>query len=408
MLDILNGVTVVDLTSNVAGPFCTLILRDLGATVWKVEPPDAGDVVRRWPPFTADGVSTTFTALNRGKQSVCLDLKTDTGRAAFLALVGAADVLVDSVRPGSMEKLGLTAEVLAARNAGLVRARISAFGATGGRAGAPGFDAVIQAYTGLMDLTGYPGQPPARVGTGLVDFGTGMWAALGVLAALLDAERDGARQGAHRHGARQGAHRHGARQGAEGNGARRGADVSATLFGTAVGFLMHHLASVELAGVVPARIGTAQHNTAPYEAIAAADGLVMVGVTGPALWQAFCTAIGDPDLAADPRYADNGKRVAARAELHERIETVTRTMTTAALADRLTGAGVPCSPIRDVAALAADPELAATGLWQESAHGRTAVIPLAVDGATADGAAPAPALGEHTDRVLAAVEGAVR
>lgn len=379
MLDILNGVTVVDLTSNVAGPFCTLILRDLGATVWKVEPPDTGDVVRRWPPFTADGVSTTFTALNRGKQSVCVDLKTDTGRAAFLAMVGTADVLVDSVRPGSLEKLGLTAEALAARNPDLVRARISAFGASGTRAGAPGFDAVIQAYTGLMDLTGYPDQPPARVGTGLVDFGTGMWAALGVLAALLDRHRG-----------------------------RQGADVSTTLFGTAVGFLMHHLASVELAGVVPARIGTAQHNTAPYEAIAAADGLVMVGVTGPALWRAFCTAIDDPTLAEDARYADNGKRVAARGELHERIETVTRAMTTAELADRLTLAGVPCSPIRDVAELAADPELAATGLWQESAHGRAAVIPLVIDGTTANGSAPAPTLGEHTEQVLTAVEGAAR
>lgn len=380
MLDILSGITVVDLTSNVAGPFCTLILRDLGATVWKVEPPDTGDVVRRWPPFTADGVSTAFTALNRGKQSVCLDLKTDAGRAAFLAMVGTADVLVDSVRPGSLEKLGLTAHELTARNPDLIRARISAFGASGGRAGAPGFDAVIQAYTGLMDLTGYPDQPPARVGTGLVDFGTGMWAALGVLAALLDRERGG----------------------------RRGADVSATLFGTAVGFLMHHLASVELAGVVPARIGTAQHNTAPYEAVAASDGLVMVGVTGPALWQAFCTAIDDPALAADPRYADNGKRVALRGELHERIETVTSRMTSEELADRLTRAGVPCSPIRDVAELAADPELAATGLWQRSAHGKAAVIPVAIDGATANGAAPAPVLGEHTDQVLTAVEGAIR
>ncbi|HEX5118405.1 MAG TPA: CoA transferase [Pseudonocardiaceae bacterium] len=379
MLDILSGVTVVDLTSNVAGPFCTLILRDLGATVWKVEPPDTGDVVRRWPPFTDDGVSTTFAALNRGKQSVCVDLKTDAGRAAFLAMIGTADVLVDSVRPGSLEKLGLTAEALAARNPDLVRARISAFGASGTRAGAPGFDAVIQAYTGLMDLTGYPDQPPARVGTGLVDFGTGMWAALGVLAALLDRQRG-----------------------------RQGADVSTTLFGTAVGFLMHHLASVELAGVVPARIGTAQHNTAPYEAIAASDGLVMVGVTGPALWQAFCTAIDDPALAEDPRYADNGRRVAARGELHERIETVTRAMTTEELAGRLTRTGVPCSPIRDVAELAADPELAATGLWQESAHGKAAVIPLMIDGTTANGSAPAPMLGEHTEHVLASVEGAVR
>lgn len=373
MLAVLTGITVLDLTSNVAGPFCTLILRDLGATVWKVEPPDTGDVVRRWPPFAPDGTSTTFAALNRGKQSVCVDLKSEQGRAAFLGLVERADVLVDSVRPGSLERMGLGQSRLAEHNPGLVRARISAFGPHGSRAGAPGFDAVIQAYTGLMDLTGHPDQPPARVGTGIVDFGTGMWAALGVLGALLERAR---------------------------SGGEPGVDVSATLFGTAVGFLMHHLASVELAGVVPVRIGTAQHNTAPYEAIAAADGLVMVGVTGEALWQAFCAAIDDQELAADPRYADNGRRVAVRHELHERIEKVTRAMTAAELADRLVRAGVPCSPIRDVAALAADPELTAAGLWQQAPHGRAAVIPLTVDGAMADGSLAVPGLGEHTDAVL--------
>ncbi|HEY1622855.1 MAG TPA: CoA transferase [Streptosporangiaceae bacterium] len=372
MLDILSQVKVLDLTTNVAGPFCTLILADLGASVWKVEGPE-GDVVRRWPPFAADGTSTAFVALNRGKQSVQLDLKQPAGRMAFLRLARAADVMVSSVRPGGLDRLGLDRATLAAQNPGLIVADISAYGGRGERGGRPGYDAVIQAYTGLMDLTGYPGQPPARVGTGLVDMGTGMWAALGIVSSLLNRERDG-----------------------------QGADVHATLFGTAVGFLVHHLAAVELAGAAPTRIGTAQHNTAPYEAFACSDGMVMVGVTSQGLWRVFCQAVGAPELADHPDYCSNDARVLARAKLHEVLESRSRSLSCAEFAARLEAAGVPCSPIRTVADLAADPVLDQAGLWQLTEHGgNAAAVPLYLgDQAPAIGSR-APALGMHTSQVLA-------
>lgn len=374
MLEVLNGMTVVDLTSNVAGPYATMVLHDLGATVWKIESPE-GDVVRRWPPFAADGTSTTFLALNRGKKSIILDLKTEEGRAALRAMLAHADALVSSMRPGAMDRLGLTATKLTTVNPRLVCADISAFGGLGPRGNQPGFDAVIQAYTGIMDLTGYPDQPPARVGTGIVDIGTGMWAALGVVGALLQRERDGV-----------------------------GRAVSATLFGTAVGFLVHHLASVEHARVVPTRIGTAQHNSAPYEAFAAADGMVMVGVTGPILWQRFCSAIGWPKLALHPEYLTNDLRVANRAVLHEVIEERTRQLVVADLVGRLSEHGVPCSPVRTVAELIGDEQLHEAGLWQPTKHGGSAAVtPLRIGGTGSQVGASAAALGADTADVLTAV-----
>jgi crotonobetainyl-CoA:carnitine CoA-transferase CaiB-like acyl-CoA transferase len=375
MLDILKDVTVIDLTSNVAGPFCTLILKDLGATIWKIESPDGGDVVRRWPPFAADGVSTTFVALNRGKQSVALDLKKQPDLAALFRMVERAEVLVSSMRPGSLHRLGIDAQKVAAINPRLIYADISAFGGMGARGGQPGFDAVLQAYTGLMDLTGYPDRPPARVGTGLLDLGTGMWTALGVLSAMLRRDREGA-----------------------------GVEVSATLFGTAVGFLMYHLASVELAGLVPHRIGTAQHNSAPYEAFSTSDGMVMVGVTSPSLWRRFCQAIGDPDLATHADYLTNDLRVEHRLALHELVQSRTRLLSRSDLVRSLEEAGVPCSPIRTVGELVSDPQLEAAGIWQQTAHGgRAAAIPLRIGSDLPEIGSTAATLGADTRTVLSAV-----
>jgi CoA:oxalate CoA-transferase len=380
VLDVLSGVTIVDLTSNVAGPFATMVLADLGATVWKVEPPGVGDVTRRWPPFAPDGTSTVFLALNRGKRSVALDLKDETGRRALLALVARADVLVSSLRPGSLARLGLGPDVLAEHNPSLICSDISAYVGLCDRGNQPGFDAVIQAYTGLMDLTGYPDQPPARVGTGIVDFGTGMWTALGVVSALLRRERGGPDR-------------------AEGAGQQ----VSATLFGTAVGFLVHHLAAVEFAGASPSRIGTAQHNSAPYEALATVDGMVLVGVTSEPLWLRFCAAIEAPELTADPNYTGNDRRVANRAVLHAQLERYTGRLTVDALVARLEEFGVPCSPVRSVADLAADPQLAASGLWQPTVHGgNAAATPLRFDGSAATVGELAPSLGSDTETTLTA------
>jgi crotonobetainyl-CoA:carnitine CoA-transferase CaiB-like acyl-CoA transferase len=371
VLDLLNGFTVLDLTSNVSGPFCTMVLADMGATVWKIEPP-SGDVVRNWPPFGSDGMSTTFAALNRGKRSIILDLKAPDDQVRFSELAKRADVLVTSMRPGALQALGIEPSELQRSNPALVIADITAFGGRGERGGNPGFDAVLQAYTGLMDLTGYPQQPPARIGTAILDIGTAMWSALGIVSALLARERG-----------------------------YPAPTTSATLFGTAVGFLVHHLASVELADVEPHRIGTAQHNSAPYEAICARDGMVMLGVTSDPMFRRLATTLGLPGLATDERFITNAARVHNRSLLCTAIESVTSTMSCDEVLELFESAGVPCSKVRSVAELADDPQLEAAGLWHHSAHGgRLAVAPVTMDGQTPALARPAPVLGADTDTVL--------
>ncbi|MGH3756999.1 CaiB/BaiF CoA transferase family protein [Actinophytocola sp.] len=372
MLEQLSGIRVLDLTSNVAGPFGTLVLRDLGADVLKVESP-AGDPVRSWPPFTPDGRSTTFAALNRGKRSVAVDLKDPDGRRVLLELAGDADVVVESMRPGVMDRLGLSWDVLHAANQRLVYTSISAFGGVGPLADRPGYDAIIQAYSGIMNLTGEPDGPPVRVGTGLIDMGTGMWAALATIAALRQREVSGA-----------------------------GARVSATLLGTAVGFLFHHLASIDLAGVVPRRLGTGQHNTAPYEAIPASDGFVMVGAANDTLWQRFCDALGDDGRLRDsPLFATNADRVRNRARLVAAAGELAGELTTAELAARFEKAGVPASAVRDTAELLGDPQVHAMELLQPWGEHRLGVVPVSVDGrmSTVDGSLAA--LGAHGREVLA-------
>ncbi len=368
----LDGVLVVELASNVAGPFTGLVLRDLGARVLKIENPARGDDVRGWPPYR-DGQSAPFAALNRGKSSVALDVTSHSGREAMLRLVAGADVFIESLRPGKADQLGLGFTDLEAANPRLVYCSISGFGRGGPRGGEAGFDAIVQAYSGLMDLTGYPDGPPARVGTGIIDFGTGLWAAIGILAAL-------------------------SRRNATGRGGR----VEGVLLGTAVGLLMHHIASVTMAGKVPTRAGTAQHNAAPYEAIPAADGLFMVGVTNDSLWRRLCIGLSCSELVGDPRFADNAGRVANRDALIDLLSAAVGTRTAADAVARLRQAGVPASEIRSIGSLPDDEQVVALGLIQEFAGGeRLAVSPIFLDGRAPDlvGAA-VPDLGATTNAVL--------
>jgi crotonobetainyl-CoA:carnitine CoA-transferase CaiB-like acyl-CoA transferase len=371
MLEQLSGIRVLDLTSNVAGPFGTLILRDLGADVVKVESP-AGDTVRGWPPFTADGRSTTFAALNRGKRSVALDLKDPDGRRLLLDLAAHADVLVESMRPGVLDRLGLSWDVLHAANPRLVYTSISAFGGVGPFADRPGYDAIIQAYSGIMSLTGEKDGPPVRVGTGVIDMGTGMWAALATIAALRQREVTGT-----------------------------GVRVSATLLGTAVGFLFHHLASIELAGVTPRRVGTAQHNTAPYEAIPAADGFVMVGAANDTLWRRFCDALGDDGRLRDsPLFTTNADRVRNRDRLVALAGELAGELTAEELAARFAKAGVPASAVRDTAELLDDPQVHAMELLAPWGEQRLGVVPVSMDGRTSTLDGSLAALGAHGREVL--------
>lgn len=364
----LDGTLVADCTTNIAGPFASLVLSDLGARVVKVEAPD-GDASRHWPP-SVDSQTTTYTALNRGKESVVLDARTPAGRRAIEELAARADVFLESMRPGKAEALGLGWEQLRHRNPALVYASVNAFGDTGPMSGLPGFDAIVQAYSGIMDLTGRPDGEPNRVGAAVIDVGTGMWTAIAVLGALLDRRAGG--------------------------GGRR---VQATMLGTAASFLAHHLASVRLAGVVPHRLGTAQHNFAPYECVRASDRPVMVGVNSEDMWRRFCEAVDDGRLAGDARFADNRGRVEHRGALVAQIEALTCGLTADELVGRLTAAGIPAAVVRGVADLAADPQLDALRLWGTTREGWP-VTRIPVEG-TREDVGPVASLGEHTAAVLA-------
>ena len=279
----LSGVRVIDVTTSLAGPYCTEVLAALGADVIKVEPP-AGDEARTWGPPFWNGESTMFLAMNAGKRSVALDLR--RGTDVVLRLVERADVFVQSLRPGLATELGVDAETLRARNPRLVHCSITSFGRTGPWAKRPGYDPLAQAAGGIVSVTGEPDRPGVRVGVSLVDQGTGMWAALGVLAALMERERTG-----------------------EG----RALDVS--LYETAIAYMAYHVTGYLGSGAVPGRTGTGFPSIAPYQVFHTADGEVMVAAGNDRLFGALCDVLGLPELRADERFASNPSRVAHRDEL---------------------------------------------------------------------------------------------
>ena len=363
----LDGTTVVDFTSNIAGPSATLVLADLGARVLKVEPP-GGDVSRAWTP-QVDGMATVFAAFNRGKESIVVDGKRAEGRRLLHRLIGHADVFIESMRPGKAAALGLGWHELHAINPELVYCSINAFGDVGPMAGAAGLDAIIQAYSGLMHLTGYPDGDPARVGGAVIDVGTGMWSALGIMGALLQRQRDGC-----------------------------GRQVPVAMLGTAVGFLMHHLTSTRLAGVEPQRLGTAQHNFAPYQAVRTADQMGMLGINSDAMWVRAAAMLGGAPLGSDPRFATNGARMANRVELIAALERLTVALPAAEVVARLTRADVPASVVRTLGALATDPQLDALGLWGTTARG--SVLPCTPVADVNVSISDVPSVGEHTRLIL--------
>src|SRR5581483_675299 len=309
----LAGTVVLDLTQNVAGPFCTQILGDLGAEVVKVERPGRGDETRAWAPPRWGSESAAFLALNRNKRSLALDVKAAEAREILGRLARRADVLVQSFRPGGAEALGVDAATTRAANPRLVHCSVTAFGTRGPLRDLPGYDPMMQAYAGLMSLTGHPGQPPTRAGTSLVDMGTGMWAAIAILAALRERDRTG-----------------------------RGSEVTTALFDTALAWIPYQLLGYLGSGRVPGPHGSGAGIIVPYQAFPTADGWLMIAAPTDALFGRLCDALGCPALAADPRFASNPVRVEHRAALITRLEEETRRVPTAALLERLRGAGVPC------------------------------------------------------------------
>jgi crotonobetainyl-CoA:carnitine CoA-transferase CaiB-like acyl-CoA transferase len=372
----LEGIVVVDLTQNVAGPFCTQILGDMGADVVKIERPGRGDDSRAWaPPFWGDE-STTFMSVNRNKRSLALDLKHDGALEILKRLIGRGDVFVQSLRAGVVDELGLDFPRASAINPRLVYCSITAFGSRGPLAGQPGYDALIQAYGGIMSVNGHPGQEPARVGVSLIDMGTAMWAALGIVAALRQRDATG-----------------------------RGVEVTTALFETALMWMSYHAMAYFGTGEVPQPTGSSTAMIAPYQAFPTADGYVVIGAGSDALFRRLAQALDAPDLTRDPRFVDNPSRVRHRPALVEAISALTRLYKSADLLERLRAAGVPSTPVLAMDSVIEEPQTKASGMLVTAPHPRlpdyrSIGLPIRWDGARPDVRRVPPALGEHTTDVL--------
>ncbi len=373
----LEHLRVIDASQVMAGPYCALLLADLGADVIKVEPP-AGDATRRslgdiqnW------GESAAFLAVNRNKRSVVIDLKSALGVEVFRRLAAGVDVLVESYRPGTTKRLGIDYEALQDGNQGLIYASISGFGATGPYAAHGGYDIITQGMSGIMSVTGEAGGEPAKAGVPLTDIGAGMLCAVGILAALAARERSG-----------------------------RGQLVDTSLF--EAGLVYGAWETTELWGSnrLPGPLGSAHRMSAPYQAIRAADGHLTLGANTDELWAATAQTFGHPEWSTDPRFATNGDRLANRVELIELLESVAADEPVALWVDRLRDAGVPAGPVYNYEQAFDDPHTRARRMVVEVDHpdaGEAKMIGIPIKLSETPGSVrrPPPRLGEHTAEVLA-------
>jgi crotonobetainyl-CoA:carnitine CoA-transferase CaiB-like acyl-CoA transferase len=366
----LAGARVVDLTSSLAGPTATQLLAALGADVVKVEPL-AGDHARAWGPPFLEGGGAMFLAANAGKRSLAVELGDDRGREIVRRLVDRADVFLQSLRPGAAERYGLGAADLRARSPRLVHCSVGAFGAHGPLSDRPGYDPLLQAASGIMSVTGEADGPPVRVGVSLIDLGTGVWAALGVLAALYERERTGI-----------------------------GRTLELSLYETALSLLASQLVGFLGTGFVPGREGTGFPQIAPYQVLPTRDGELMIVAGNDKLFGELCDVLGVRELAGDPRFRTNPDRVANRAELVALLEGRTAERESHELLEALVSAGVPASPVYDVGEAARHPQTEALGILQSLGDFVTVAAPLSADGERVRNHAPPPALGAHTDEVL--------
>ena len=372
----LQGMRVLDVTTSIAGPYCAQILAALGADVVKVERPDTGDDGRAWGPPFWNGEGTMFLSANAGKRSLGLSLRDARGREALLRLAERSDVFLQSLRPGLAEELGLGPDAVRAANPRLVYCSLGAYGHTGPLSAEPGYDALMQAAGGLISITGEPGRPGVRVGSSLIDQGTGTWAALGVLAALLERERTG-----------------------------EGCVVDVSLYETAIGYIGYHLAGYLADGTIPTGEGTRFPMVAPYQVMATRDGELMVAGGNDRLFRAICDVLDLPELVDDARFRTNADRVRNRDELVALLEERLRTEDAATWRERLTAAGVPTAAVADVRDVAESPQTAALGILQTLDHPRIdgltlTALPVSFDRERALHPSAPPDVGEHSAEIL--------
>jgi len=391
----LAGIFVADCSTVLAGPYCTMLLADLGADVIKVEPPE-GDATRAWgPPWVGrleDGTRTAayYLAVNRNKRSVRLDLRHAAGLEVLRRLLGRADALVENFRTGGLARLGLDDDALGELNPDLVHLAITGYGTSGPDADRPGYDFVVQAEAGLMSITGQPdaeGGRPTKVGVAISDVITGIFGAVAVLAGLLARERRAGR------GAEE---------------APPGTRIDISLLESTLAVLINQAQNAFVTGVSPGRRGNAHPNIVPYESFETSDGEIAVSVGSERQWPRFCAAIELPQLATDARYATNADRVAARASLRPILAARFRERSTADWLAALRAADVPCGPIHDILTAFDSPQAISLGIRSTVAHPRLGEIaqvrsPFTFSGSPPASATPPPLLGEHTDAVLASL-----
>jgi crotonobetainyl-CoA:carnitine CoA-transferase CaiB-like acyl-CoA transferase len=372
----LSGVRVIELANFMAGPFCGMVLADLGADVIKVENPDGGDFSRTTGPFL-EGESAGFLALNRNKRGLSLNLKHPEGRAIFLRLSDTADIIVENFRPGTTEDLGIGYDTLSKRNPGLIYCSISGFGRTGPYSQRPGLDLILQGMSGLMSITGEAGRPPVKVGVPVADLTTALFAANAIQAAYIARLRTG-----------------------------QGQLIDVSLFESAAALEVWETSGYFATGEVPGPLGSAHRVSAPYQAVRTADGYITIGAATPRTWDGLCTALGLESLRTDPRFVDNAARKQHERELAEQIEAVTRRETSAYWSRRLEAAGVPCGPLYTIDQMAADPHLAARAFIRDLPHPlagsvRATGSPMQFSATPVRLDRAGPLLGEQNDEILA-------
>jgi len=370
----LQGVKIVDLSRALSGPFCTMVLADLGADVIKIEPGPTGDMSRTWGPFDR-GVSTYYLSCNRNKRGMCIDLRTPEGLTTIQQLIDDADVVIENFKPGTLESMGLGYEVLSARNPRLVLGSINAFGADGPMSNWPGFDQIAQGYSGLMSLTGFVDGDPTRTGTAIGDLTSGMWLVTAVLAALLERERTG-----------------------------RGQHVSTSLLASLVGLLSVHGQRYLSLGDVPRRTGNAHSVIAPYGVFQTKDGPLNLAPITSAMWGRLCILLDLPELPDDSRFTTNEARVERRDELREILESRLKTRSKREWTSLFVDAGLPAGPINTLDEVFDDPQVLHSQLTETLTHptlGALRQVVTPVFCATGSVVSrPPPLLGEHTVEVL--------
>ena len=372
----LQDIKVIDFSQILAGPFCTMLLADMGADVIKIEKPNGGDDTRRYGPPFIEGESAAFLTLNRNKRSIVLDLKSEKGLAIVRRMLEDADVMIHNFRPGVVDRMGLAFEDVSALNPAIVYCTVSGFGTTGPYSSRAGFDLVAQGMSGLMSINGFPDSPPAKVGVPMADLNTGMFCAYGILTAYINRLVTG-----------------------------KGQHVDASLIESGIAYTLYESATYFATGEVAGPLGSAHRMIAPYQAFATQDGYINIGAANQNNWERLCRAVGREDLLDDERFASNPERMVSISALTPIMEETFRAQTTGHWVKTLEKAGVPCGPIYTIEQVYADPHVQSRGMAVPLEHpksGSIRNIGVAVKLSDTPGSVrtPAPLLGQHSDEVL--------